>query len=121
MNLVGLHDNKSSVSPRLIVRGYLLILSFCVMAAGCHEVATGYYPTDPINIDFSKLVLGNGDKMTLTVYYGSKSITASYALDSTGKIAVQYIGEVQANGKTLAELRKEIQDKLADGYLIDPI
>src|SRR5438874_9358275 len=107
--------------PRRSVRGFLLILwMLCTGVVACHDNPPANYPPDP-KIDYSKLTLGNGDKLTLTVYYGSKSITAQYTLDNTGKMAVQYIGSVIANGKTLAELRDEIQTKLGDGYLIDPI
>jgi len=98
-----------------------LLLVIVTGVAGCiHDDPPVTYPT-AVKLDESKLVLGPGDKLNLTVYYGAKSITAAYTLDSSGQIAVQYIGNVQAVGKTLSTLRDEIRTRLADGYINDPI
>jgi polysaccharide export outer membrane protein len=89
--------------------------------AGCiHDDPPATYPT-AVKMSESNLALGPGDKLTLTVYYGAKSITANYTLDSTGQMAVQYIGAVTAVGKTLSALREEIRARLADGYINQPI
>lgn len=98
---------------------FLLILSM-LAAWGCHDDPPVTYPTT-VSIDESSLPLGPGDKISLTVFYGSHSINAPYTLDASGEIAVQFIGAVHAGGKTLGELQKEIHDRLADGYLQDPI
>lgn len=87
---------------------------------GCHDDPPVVYPTvAPLDLD--KMALGPGDKLNLTVYYGSHSITAAYTLDSIGKISVQFIGDVVAGGKTVEQVRNEITTRLADGYLNDPI
>jgi polysaccharide export outer membrane protein len=78
------------------------------------------YPTTA-PLDVNKLALGPGDKLNLTVFYGSHSLQASYTLDNSGQISVQFIGAVEANGKTVEEVREAIQKRLADGYLNDPI
>ncbi|HEX7841721.1 MAG TPA: polysaccharide biosynthesis/export family protein [Kofleriaceae bacterium] len=78
------------------------------------------YPTTA-PLDVNKLALGPGDKLNLTVFYGSHSITAAYALDSSGQISVQYIGAVEASGKTVEQVRDDIKKRLSDGYLNDPI
>jgi polysaccharide biosynthesis/export protein len=91
------------------------------LGAGClHDDPPVTYPT-VVKLDESKLVLGVGDKLSLTVYFGSRSINAAYTLDSSGQISVQYIGNVTAVGKTLPALRDEIKSRLADGYINDPI
>ena len=98
--------------------GLLLALT---IGAGClHDDPPVTYPT-VVKLDESKLVLGSGDKLSLTVYFGARSITASYTLDSSGQISVQYIGNVTAVGKTLSALRDDIKARLADGYINDPI
>ncbi len=96
---------------------FVLILA---LLASCHDDPPVTYPT-VANFDQSKLPLGPGDKVNLTVFYGSHSIQAPYTLDSSGVIAVQFIGDVIANGKTLGAVQKEIHDRLADGYLQEPI
>lgn len=97
---------------------FLLVLS--VLAAGCKDDPPVTYPTTA-SFDESKLPLGPGDKISLTVFYGSHQFTAPYTLDPSGEIAIQYIGQVHAGGKTMADVQHEIHDRLADGYLQDPI
>lgn len=95
------------------------LLIFMVLT-GCHDDPPVSYPTT-VTLDESHLPLGPGDKITLTVFYGSKSLNAPYTLDATGAISVQFIGTVNAGGKTLVQLQDEIQTRLADGYLQEPI
>lgn len=96
---------------------FVLVLA---LLAGCHDDPPVTYPT-VANFDQSKLPLGSGDKINLTVFYGSHSLQAQYTLDGSGVLAVQFIGDVLANGKTIGEVQKEIHDRLADGYLQEPI
>lgn len=98
----------------------LLLLAVLTFGAGCHDDPPVTYPT-VAKLDESKLPLGPGDKLNLTVYYGAKSINANYMLDASGQMDVQFIGAVAAGGKTLDEVRNEIKTRLADGYLKDPI
>jgi polysaccharide export outer membrane protein len=107
---------------RQLMRQLLLVLSlFGILGGGaCHDDPPVVYPTIA-PLDVNKLALGPGDKLNLTVFYGSHSLQAAYSLDSSGQIAVQFIGTVRANGKTVEEVREEIRRRLADGYLNDPI
>lgn len=104
------------------MRHLLLVLGFLVSGAcaSCHDDPPVIYPTTA-PLDVNKLALGPGDKLNLTVFYGSRSLQAAYTLDSSGQISVQFIGTVQANGKTLGEVRETIRNRLADGYLNEPI
>lgn len=97
---------------------FLVLLTLCWVS--CHDDPPVVYPTTA-PLDVNKLALGPGDKLNLTVFYGSHSLQAQYALDPSGQISVQYIGGVQANGKTVEQVRDEIRTRLADGYLNDPI
>jgi polysaccharide export outer membrane protein len=102
------------------MRQFLLVLTILVCVSACHDDPPVVYPTTA-PLDVNKLALGPGDKLNLTVFYGSHSIQASYALDSSGQISVQYIGAVEANGKTVEQVREDIKKRLADGFLNDPI
>jgi polysaccharide export outer membrane protein len=105
------------------MRQILLVLALFVVlgaAASCHDDPPVIYPTTA-PLDVNKLALGPGDKLNLTVFYGSHSLQAAYALDNSGQISVQYIGAVAAGGKTAEQVRDEIQKRLADGFLNDPI
>jgi len=99
---------------------YRFLLILALLTTGCHDDPPVTYPT-VANLDQSKLPLGVGDKIALTVFYGSHSINATYTLDESGVIAVQFIGDVPAGGKTLLAVQEEIRKRLADGYLQQPI
>src|SRR5262249_62367053 len=84
-------------APR-IMRQFLLVLPPLVwICSACHDDPPVVYPTTA-PLDVNKLALGPGDKLNLTVFYGSHSFQASYTLDGFGEISVQYIGSVAANG-----------------------
>lgn len=115
MNLAGIHDNQL-VAPSMRV----LILVLAVLASACHDDPPVIYPTT-VQFDESQLPLGPGDKLNLVVYYGSKSLQAAYTLDASGAMSVQFIGTVAAGGKTIEAVRREIEQRLADGFLNGPI
>jgi polysaccharide export outer membrane protein len=104
------------------MRQILLVLAILLSAglASCHDDPPVIYPTTA-PLDVNKLALGPGDKLNLTVFYGSHQLQAAYALDSSGEISVQFIGAVRASGKTVEQVRDEIRKRLADGFLNDPI
>jgi polysaccharide biosynthesis/export protein len=104
-----------------IASHFLCVLYMLGLLANCvRDDPPVVYPTS-VKIDQSKFPLGPGDKLSLVVFYGSKSFSATYALDSSGVISVQFIGAVRAGGKTIKEVEKEIQERLADGYINEPI
>lgn len=95
-----------------------LLLAFAV--GGCRDNPPVIYPTSA-PIDETQLALGPADKLQLVVWYGSRELKAQYAIDAAGSIEVQFIGSVAASGKTVREVQDDIQKRLADGYLRDPI
>jgi polysaccharide export outer membrane protein len=102
------------------MRPILLACLITGVLAGCKPPPPANYPTST-PIEEVEAPLGPGDVFDVVIYYGSKEAKASYRLSKTGAIAVQYIGDVIANGKTVAALQEEIRARLADGYLRDPI
>jgi polysaccharide biosynthesis/export protein len=95
-----------------------LVLLFSLVA--CGDDPPVVYPT-VAPFDSTKLTLGPGDKLQLTIFYGSKENKATYTLDGSGQMEVQFIGTVSANQKTTQDVQKEILDRLKDGYLRDPV
>jgi polysaccharide export outer membrane protein len=97
------------------------VLLACVLVlAACGDDPPVVYPT-VAPFDETKLTLGPGDKLELTIYYGSKQTKATYSLDGSGMMEVQFIGAVSAGGKTKREVQTEIQTRLADGYVNNPV
>ncbi|MDX2091178.1 MAG: polysaccharide biosynthesis/export family protein [Kofleriaceae bacterium] len=100
------------------MRALVLLLAMCF--SGCADNPPVVYPT-VAPFDESRLVLGPGDKLALSIFYGSKEMKATYTLDGSGNIEVQYIGSVGAGGKSVRDVQENIRARLADGYLNDPI
>jgi polysaccharide export outer membrane protein len=97
-----------------------VVLAALVICDGCGGAPAAHYPsTQPL--EERDAPLGPGDAFDLTIYFGSSENKSSYRLTPTGKIAVQYIGDVVAAGKTVQELQDEIRAKLADGYIREPV
>lgn len=63
--------------------------------------------------------LAPGDRVRVIVF-GQDSLSNSFAVDSSGHIAMPLIGPVSANGRTTAQLSREIERKLRDGYVREP-
>lgn len=102
------------------VRGLLLaVLAFSGLGA-CADNPPVVYPTTA-PFDETKLVLGPGDKLELTVFYGNNADKSTYSLDSSGQMQVRFIGNVAAKGKTANTVQEEIRTRLADGYVNDPV
>lgn len=98
----------------------VLILLVVLALGACGDNPPVVYPTIA-PFDETKLALGPGDKLELTIFYGSKETKASYTLDAAGQMEVQFIGTVVAKGKTTSEVQQDIEGRLADGYLKDPV
>ena len=98
-----------------------VVISFLLMVmVACQDNPPVIYPT-VAPFDDTKLALGPGDRLELTIFYGSKESKATYTLDAAGQMEVQFIGTVDAAGKTKRDIQQEIQHRLADGYLKDPV
>jgi polysaccharide export outer membrane protein len=91
-----------------------------VAAGACGDNPPVVYPT-VAPVEESQLALGPRDKLELTIFYGSRESKATYTLNDRGTIEVQYIGSVAAGGKTVDQVKTEIETRLADGYINNPI
>lgn len=54
------------------------------------------------------------------VVYGEEDLSGEFELDGTGIISLPLIGSVNVGGRDLAGAASLIEEKLADGYLINP-
>jgi polysaccharide export outer membrane protein len=115
-----MNSNSQTGNLSFVDMRALPLLLVLVLGVGCKDHPPINYPTIA-PFDQSKMQLGPGDKLELTIYYGSKESKATYTLDPSGDIEVRYIGAVKASNKSTKELQKEIQDRLADGYINNPI
>jgi polysaccharide export outer membrane protein len=63
--------------------------------------------------------LASGDRLRVIVF-GQDSLSNSFSVDSSGHIAMPLIGLVSATGRTTAQLAREIEAKLRNGYVREP-
>ncbi|TFF27472.1 polysaccharide export protein [Jiella endophytica] len=63
--------------------------------------------------------LDSGDRLKVIVF-GEEGLTSSYAVDKAGFVALPLVGDVPARGRNTEQLRQEITQRLADGYLNKP-
>ena len=64
-------------------------------------------------------LLDTGDRVRIVVF-GQEGLTNSYAVDSTGNIAMPLIGAVAASGRSTDMLAREVAAKLRGGFIRDP-
>jgi protein involved in polysaccharide export with SLBB domain len=94
------------------------ILGLC---GSCGDPPPASYPTSATLAEPVEVPLGPGDVFELRIYYGSHELKSTHRLNVSGKISVQFIGAVDAAGRRVAELERSIQERLADGYLREPV
>ena len=101
----------------------LVIMAQCCMPLfSCGDPPASQYPS--INEPQKRTTLSVGDKIRVRIEYGTTKedlILRNYVIDESGEIALPYIDTVVALDKTASALRLEIKEKLADGYLRNPI
>ncbi len=98
---------------RILVSVCFLALSLVLTA--CAASYSAEFATDP-NAPYT---LGSGDRVRVIVF-GQEALSNSYSVDGSGHIEMPLIGVVAAQGKTTAELGRDIETKLRDGFLRDP-
>ncbi len=108
----------ASISLRPMAVFLLAVLLGAFTACGDNPPVV--YPT-VAPFDDTKLALGPGDKIELTIFYGAEETKTTYSLDASGQMQVRFIGSVNARGKTARETQEEIRTRLADGYLTEPV
>lgn len=64
-------------------------------------------------------IIGPGDAFTIKVYE-NPDLTTTVQVDGNGNIRFPLIGEFQAKGLSVSDLSGIIEEKLADGYIINP-
>jgi polysaccharide export outer membrane protein len=94
-----------------------------LLLGACGDPPPSSYPSNAAGVAPAAVEapLGPGDVFELRIYYGSNELKSAHRLNASGKISVQFIGAVDAMGHRVAELEAEIQRRLADGYLRQPV
>ena len=64
--------------------------------------------------------IGIGDKIEVKIIKPD-TLTDTSTVSPSGEISVSYLGSVMAKGKTIGQVQREIQWRLANGYLRYPV
>ncbi len=63
--------------------------------------------------------LGAGDKIRMSVF-NEQQLNGEFTVSADGEISLPLIGNVPVGGKPIETVSRDVQAKLADGYLLDP-
>ncbi len=108
---------------------YAGVLIASILATGCAPRGSDMAVLDtPTSLD-SSYRLGPGDKLEIVIY-GTGDATnhvggpgdglGQYVVSETGTVDAPLIGAVTASGLTVDQLKRQITEKLAQGYIKDP-
>ncbi len=64
-------------------------------------------------------VVGNSDVLKVTVW-SQPELSGEFTVDAAGGVTLPLIGTVKAAGLPVDQIEREIRDRLADGYVVNP-
>ncbi|MDX2233260.1 MAG: SLBB domain-containing protein [Hyphomonadaceae bacterium] len=91
-------------------------------AAGAPAAAPAqtFGASNPMAPSADGYILGINDKLRILVF-GEESLSGEFSVDSTGRVAMPFIGEVQAAGLTRRQLEEELERRMREEQiLLDP-
>lgn len=80
-------------------------------------ISTSYSTTPALGQE--NYVLGAEDEIEIKVW-DHEDLTRKLRVGLDGCFSYPFIGQIKAQGRTVIELQKEIEQRLADGYIVDP-
>lgn len=100
---------------RKLITSIILIVCVALTAAACGSCVPmpGVAPlpeAGPYRLD-------SGDRLRIVVF-GQEDMSGEYAVDGSGFISMPLINQVQARGRTVTDLEKEIVQRLESGNLL---
>ncbi len=94
----------------------LAISFFGVIAVAQAAPLSAQETRDQDNIEYR---LGAGDKVRVLVY-NEQDLSGEFEVDGTGQISLPLIGTLKVSGLTVTEVERQVGNKLANGFLINP-
>jgi len=104
---------------RSTIRMALAALAVILPLSSCSSGGSGLPMLEAAKTDDSNYRLGPGDKLHIQVL-GAEDLTGDYAVGDNGTVSSPLIGDIKAAGLTRAQLEREMEKKLAQGYLRNP-
>ena len=104
---------------RSTIRTVLAALVIVLPVVACSSKGADLPPLTAAKTDDTSYRLGAGDKLHVQVL-GADELTGDYTVGDNGAIGMPLIGEIKAGGLTRNQLEREMERKLAEGYLKNP-
>jgi len=101
------------------MRGLLVGLSCAIIYAGGAIAQVADSAAAPAAAKLDDYRLGAADKIRVLVY-NEPNLSGEYSVSSSGTLSLPLIGDVAAAGRTTDQIRQEIEQRLAAGYLRAP-
>lgn len=73
----------------------------------------------PAHLPETAYRLGAADKLRVTTF-GEPTLTGEFTVGGNGVVSLPLVGDIAAQGITVAEFRDRFVDALKDGYIADP-
>ncbi len=105
----------------------MLVLILVALLNGCATTATTKASEEtvspaseeaPKEVRITEFILGPGDKIEIMVYR-NEDLKRTVQIDTSGKITYPLVGDIQAGGLSIFQLRDKIRDGLSK-YIINP-
>lgn len=104
----------------------LLVVVALMMNLGVWGCASGPAPVLPgtegaaVSIPGdTAYLLGSGDKLRVTTF-GEPTLTGEFTVGGNGVVSLPLVGDISAQGATVAQFRDRFVEALKNGYLVDP-
>jgi polysaccharide biosynthesis/export protein len=110
--------NGRETAMRSTIRIALAALAIVLPLAACSQ-GSSLPPLEASKTDDANYRLGPGDKLHMQVL-GAEDLTGDYTVGDNGTVSSPLIGDVKAAGLTRGQLERELERKLAQGYLRNP-
>lgn len=98
----------------------LILLNGCATTRTTSEVTEGVVPPGldevPKEVKVKEFILGPGDRIEIIVYR-QDDLRRTVQIDTSGKITYPLIGDIQAGGLSIFQLRDKIRDGLSKYYV----
>lgn len=104
-----------------ILKTAALAMTACVLAACASDegLSSEAMAAEAIDIEaqLKEYRLGPSDKVRLIVF-GEPDLSGEFSVNARGQISMPLLGEVEAEGLSVEELRTNITDGLSEGYVV---
>ena len=104
----------------VLVMNRIIAVALAVMLAALGACSAPRYGADLLRTSINApYQLASGDRLRIIVF-GQDNLSNSYSVDGTGAIALPLVGLIPVQGLTTAQVARNVEARLRQGFLRDP-